>query len=434
MKSEGTEGRSPGRPAAGPDRRSRPSMVWHFYGTTAACMGLDEETFIEVNSRPSHSWNECLRRLRAEHSVDSRIFLLSESRRWRTLEREALCWDLAPATWGSLHARRPWSRWLGRSEYQSSMAFLGELRRRPPDLFVFYGNLPTPFARWTASILARRHIPYVATLHGTLLDLPPRGSRRSGGESPTLAGRLLRSLRSGELAFVFRHAAAVLPLTRADRDRIVAAGLADPERIHVLPSGISSLYFHRREAEPKDPYPALCFAGRLSEAKGLLDAVRCVEAVRRRFPQARLHVAGQWLADGYEREVRQFIAGKGLEDAVAFHGYLHPEDLGRLFRRCHLMLFPTRHEGLGRVALEGMLCGLPVAAVAGAGGPDELIRDGRNGLLTAREELPDRVVRCLEDPVALQAMAEQAAAGTASEYSFERMYAKVEELYLKLLG
>jgi hypothetical protein len=31
-------------------------------------------------------------------------------------------------------------------------------------------------------------------------------------------------------------------------------------------------------------------------------------------------------------------------------------------------------------------------------------------------------------------MAEQAAAGTASEYSFERMYAKVEELYLKLLG
>lgn len=409
-------------------------MVWHFYGTTAAAMGLGEDHFIEVNSRPSHVWHECLRRLRAEHGVESRIFLLSESRRWRTREQEGLRWELAPATLGPLHGKRPWRGLLGHFEYQFSPAFLRELRRAPPGLFVFNGHLPTPFARQAAALLVERRIPYVARIAGTLRHLSPRGFLEVPGVPPTLAGRLARAVRAGEFKAILGNAAAVLPVTRADRDRLIAVGLAEPERIHVIPSGVSPSYFHRDDAQARDPYPALCFAGRLSDDKGLLDAVRCLAAVRQRFPQARLHAAGKWLSESYEREVRDFLAVAGLGSAVDFHGYLAPEALGDLFRRCHLMLFPTRHEGLGRAALEAMMCGVPVAAVAGTGGPDTLIQDGHNGILAAREELPARVARALEDRTALPAMAAAAAAGAAAEYSFDAMYARVRELYLRLLG
>jgi len=44
------------------------------------------------------------------------------------------------------------------------------------------------------------------------------------------------------------------------------------------------------------------------------------------------------------------------------------------------------------------------------------------------------VVAALEDPDALRAMAGRAAAGAAREHSLEVMYARVEALYLRLLG
>jgi glycosyltransferase involved in cell wall biosynthesis len=400
---------------------------------TTRCMGLDEDAFVEANSRSAHAWHECLRRLRAECAVDGLIVLLTEGRP-RSLERAGLCWRFVPATWAALHRARPWRRLFGRAEYQFSLALLDLLRREPPDLFVFYGNLPTPFARWIAARLVKRGIPYVAMIHGRLGPLALRGPGRPGEGTGTLAGRLAGSLRTRELEFLFGHAAAVLPLTDGDRDRIVAAGMARPERVSVLPPGIAPLPFHPDPAEPKDPWPALCFAGRLSEAKGFLDALDCLAGLRRRFPQARLHAAGQWLDRGYEALVHRFLTERGLDDAVTFHGYLAPEDLARLYRQCHLMLFPSRSEGLPRAALEAMMSGLPVAAIAGTGGLDEVIADGHDGILTSRDRLADRVLGCLEDPTALAAMGERAVARVAQRYSFETMYAQARALYLGLLG
>ena len=163
-------GSAEGGAIRGRARRVGPPVVWHFYGRTVAGLGLGEDEFIAANSSPAHGWHECLRRLRAEHGVESRIILLSEARHRRTVEREGLLWDLVPVTLGALHARRPWRGLLGRPEYQFSMEFERALRRDPPDLFVFYGNLPTPFARRLASLLVRRGVPYVATVHGLVAD------------------------------------------------------------------------------------------------------------------------------------------------------------------------------------------------------------------------------------------------------------------------
>jgi glycosyltransferase involved in cell wall biosynthesis len=56
------------------------------------------------------------------------------------------------------------------------------------------------------------------------------------------------------------------------------------------------------------------------------------------------------------------------------------EDVREVLGATDLLLVPSRHEGFGRVALEGMAMGVPVMATS-VGGTAEVLRDGVDGLL-----------------------------------------------------
>lgn len=401
----------------------------HFYGRTVRSLGLSEDEFIAANSRPSHAWHECLRRLAVRHGITHRIILYTEGPRRRKVEREGLEWVLIPATWGRAYRHLPLRPIMRHPEYQFSLDFLADLRRDPPDLFVFYGNLPTPFARTIAGHLVRREVPYVATVHSRVEDVLPHAGSAPG----RVPGGLMARLRTGEVPFIFHHAAAVLVLTPQDRDLAVAHGLAAADRVQVVPSAIHAQYFHPGDAGAKGPFPQLCFVGRLEHAKGIGTAVSCLAEVRKRFPDARLHAAGSWTNDGERRSLEELLGREGLADRFHLHGWLGPEELGDLYRASHLLLFPSQKEGLPRVVLESMACGTPVAALAGTGGHDTVIRHGVNGIRTTRAEYASEVVRRLADRGAMEAMSRRASADIERDHSLEIMYGRVESLYLALL-
>jgi glycosyltransferase involved in cell wall biosynthesis len=59
--------------------------------------------------------------------------------------------------------------------------------------------------------------------------------------------------------------------------------------------------------------------------------------------------------DGLERLVRHL----GLADRVIFAGHARVEEIWSL---CHVLVMPSRHEGLPLAIIEAMLCGRPVVA------------------------------------------------------------------------
>lgn len=405
--------------------------IYHFYGMTTSCMGLPEEDFVEANSRPSHSWNDCLRILR-RHGVENRIYLYTEGPVRRSTMVDGLEWVFVPATWGRLYRRGFAGSILRRPHYQFSTAFLRELEEAPPGLFVFYGNVPTPFSLVIARRLTRLRVPYAVTVHTRLEnlfadDVTRRLSRR-------VAAAIAGSPSGREAELLFGGAAAVILLTEADRAVALKRRLASPERIHVIPSSVSGTYFHPGPDDGKEPYPALSFVGRLEDAKGFLDAVRCLAAVRSEQPAARLHVAGAWTSDSYKREVLAFIEERGLSEAVVFRGWLGPVELGDLYRRSHMLLFPSKREGLPRAVIEAMMSGLPPAAIRGTGGHGDLIESGSNGLLVPADQWEEGVVRLLRRPEFLRAMAAAAERSVAGIYSAQAMVDRVEKLYLGLIN
>jgi glycosyltransferase involved in cell wall biosynthesis len=150
---------------------------------------------------------------------------------------------------------------------------------------------------------------------------------------------------------VLRRARAVVCASSALAADARALGARE---VHVIPSGVE---VPSRVAPPSEP-PHILFVGRLSEEKG----VRELAVAAAGLP---LVVVG----DGPLRSL--------LPQAV---GFVPHDELGRYYEQAAIVVVPSRREGYGIVAREGMAHGRAVVATAVGGLPDA-IEDGVTGLL-----------------------------------------------------
>jgi len=115
----------------------------------------------------------------------------------------------------------------------------------------------------------------------------------------------------------------------------------------------------RRQLGVSDETPLLGFVGRLADQKYPGRAIDILAELHRSDPAAR-HTRLVIVGDGPLRPaLSQQAKAMGLANHVHFLGARN--DIPRLM--CHLfdvLLFPSRYEGLGRVAVEAQAAGLPV--------------------------------------------------------------------------
>jgi glycosyltransferase involved in cell wall biosynthesis len=82
--------------------------------------------------------------------------------------------------------------------------------------------------------------------------------------------------------------------------------------------------------------------------------------------------------NGPNREILEhLVATFKLQDRVSFAGYVAVD---KVWRENHILLMPSRYEGMPLTIVEAMFCGRPVVATD-VGGNSELIEDGRTGFL-----------------------------------------------------
>lgn len=130
-----------------------------------------------------------------------------------------------------------------------------------------------------------------------------------------------------------------------------ARGIA-PARIHMT----GNAYDPWIELPPRAPasVPTAVFCGRLTEEKGVWDAIEIARGLRERLPSARLVMIG----DGPLRAaVAERVAELGL-DNVELTGFVEEAEKWRRLRAAHVFLAPSREEGWGIAVGEGLTAGL----------------------------------------------------------------------------
>lgn len=107
-----------------------------------------------------------------------------------------------------------------------------------------------------------------------------------------------------------------------------------------------------------------------TDVKGHTTLIRAFALINKSAPYTRLIIIG----DGTKlKEYKQLVEELRLSDKVTFTGRINDKKLllSRL-RECHLMILPTKMEGLPRTIIEAMAMGLPCLSSPTAGVPELL--------------------------------------------------------------
>jgi glycosyltransferase involved in cell wall biosynthesis/GT2 family glycosyltransferase len=206
-----------------------------------------------------------------------------------------------------------------------------------------------------------------------------------------LQRQILRPIIAGE-ALCYRRANAVLACGPSIVQRIETdyAVRLDDRPIGLVPHGLPDLGGAPPPPAEREVVEIL-FVGRLEPRKGIDLLLRAVPSVCVRLPEARFLIAGDDslpIEGGatFRQRFEQDPANAPWLDRVSFLGRVSDAELDALYRRCDLVVVPSRFESFGLPLIEAMMRARPVIAAA-AGGMAEIVEVNGNGLLTEPEDI-----------------------------------------------
>lgn len=213
--------------------------------------------------------------------------------------------------------------------------------------------------------------------------------------------------------------------------RIYAQDLLLCKRNHftifnALPNYIDFRLQPRQFIEPL----TLGVVSRLERIKGMDLVIPAFTRLSKEYPNLKLIIVG----DGSLATIMKKQAEENeVSRKIHWLGRVCQKDLQECYDRIDVLLVPSRSEGFGLTAIEGMARGCIVVA-ARTGGLQEIVTEERSGLLHESESVEDiaRCVRKVLKDKRLQATLSIKAIEDAKKYSFGIYADRFNSLYKKL--
>ncbi len=325
----------------------------------------------------------------------------------------------------SVLPKPPW-RWMRRNWYKHVLrqplqistdrviAILKEIYRYDADVVhIFFGHM----AIQLLPLIKTCPKPVVVSFHGADVGVD-----------------VTKPAMKAALEAVFANAKLVLGRSESLLEGLRALG-CPPEKLRLQRTGIPMNEWPFMER----PWPAagewhLLQACRLVPKKGLRATLIAFREISRKFPHAKLTLAG----DGPLRaELEQLAKEWGLEDRVAFPGFLNQDQLRAAVQAAHLFIHPSEtpadgnREGVPNAMLEAMATGLPVLATLHGGIP-EAVTHGVSGWLVAEGDaagLAAGALTMMGDETRYRSMAQAAMEEVAAKFARVRQTEILETYY-----
>ncbi len=188
----------------------------------------------------------------------------------------------------------------------------------------------------------------------------------------------------------------------------------------VVPNGVDVARFAAAgSGAAKSAAPSIIFIGELrSRKRGTFIVDIFLRDVRARLPNAEL-----WLVSPDRPERADATPANGIHHL----GSLSDADLGARLAAAWVMCLPSAYEGFGRPYAEAMAAGT-VAAATPNPGADDVLDEGRAGVLATNAQLGEALVSVLTDEGA-RARFVEAGRARAGRYDWAVVAAQYEALY-----
>jgi glycosyltransferase involved in cell wall biosynthesis len=208
------------------------------------------------------------------------------------------------------------------------------------------------------------------------------------------------------------------------------------DKVSVVPCGVDTgTFWPFGTVAPRDSPGRLLTLGRLVERKGIDTAIEALA----QLPGVELVVAGGPERDllGRDTEYRRLrgiARDRGVADRVVFTGAVPRTQVPALIRSADIVVCTPWYEPFGITPLEAMACGVPVVASAVGGLTDSVVHGTTGLLIPARDgaALAAAAGTLLGDPKMRAAFGEAGARRARRWYSWPRVAAQTESVYLRL--
>ena len=203
--------------------------------------------------------------------------------------------------------------------------------------------------------------------------------------------------------FAAKRSRTVITGSGYSRDDIISSYGIDPEKVAVVPYGVSPLFSPEKDADRtqrvlerhgiRQPY--ILFVGRLNPRKNLKSLSSIfLELKKKAFPHQLVIVGKQ---DYKSEEIVQTVGKSNFSDSIIFTGFVPDGDLPFLYQGAELFVYISLFEGVGLPVLEAMSSGLPVLT-SNTTSLREIVGDaGVTVNPQNRKEIQQALLRLLED-------------------------------------
>jgi len=164
---------------------------------------------------------------------------------------------------------------------------------------------------------------------------------------------------------------------------------------------------------PKDFNKSVLFVGYPFYLKGVDILIKAFQIVSPRHPEFTLKIIGHC------PDPAPFLDLIGENPRIVIEKAVFYDDIIAEFKKCYVLVLPSRSEGMGRVLIEAMASGKPVIG-SNVGGIPSIIRDGETGFLFQSEnhaDLAEKLELLMSDEALARRMGDAGFAAVERELS-----------------
>jgi colanic acid/amylovoran biosynthesis glycosyltransferase len=244
----------------------------------------------------------------------------------------------------------------------------------------------------------------------------------------------------GETVYNDLFATADLCLTNCEffQRRLLAMGCPQ-SKLKVLYSGLDPKQFPFRERPfPPDGRVRIALTGRLTEKKGIPDAVRAVAQVAKIYPNLEFNIIGE---GDLRPSLQALIQELDMDKHIHLLGQKNQTEIVEILSQSHLFLAPSVTAADGNqdapvnVLKEAMAMGLPVLSTWHGGIP-ELVQEGISGFLVPERDpqaLAERLHYLIQHPQRWLEMGRAGRSFVEGVFDLETLNDELLRQYQKLL-
>lgn len=213
----------------------------------------------------------------------------------------------------------------------------------------------------------------------------------------------------------------VITISESTRLDLIRYGYR-PSAIKLISEGIQIKPVDRLDAHNKYDHPTILSHGAVRNMKRTLHQLQAFELAKRRLPDLRLIISGDY-SGSYGRRLQSAVAASPYRQHIQLLGRTSQQRKIELMQRCHLIAVTSVKEGWGLIVSEAGSQGTP-AVVYDVDGLRDAVDRGRAGYLTTANNptaLADVIIDVLSNPTDYTTM-QEAAWEFASQLTFDRAY------------